>query len=178
MPPAVPLAVVRVVGPPGSGKTLLITALVEALRSRGHLVATSAARGPAGGAGEGGATVITMSNGGRVTVGRALDLEALRALVPTLDPRAAVLLAEAVEEAGAPAIEIVPPGEKPSSLRADLIAIVSLTPSRDIATFGPEQAPGLADLIAVRLREQRTTSRGSSGIPKRRGLFERLRGRS
>lgn len=156
------------VGPPGSGKTLLITALVEALRARGHLVATSAPRGD----GEAWATVVTMSNGGRVTVERALGLDALRTLVPTLDPRAAILLAEDVEEPGAPAIEIVPPGARPTSQRADLIAIVSLTPSRDVATFGPEQAPGLADLIALRLHERRAASSGSSGVSRWvRGLF-------
>jgi hypothetical protein len=105
-----------------------------------------------------------MSNGGRVTVERALGLEALRTLVPTLDPRAAILLAEDVEEPGAPAIEIVPPGAHPSSPRADLIAIVSLTPSPDVATFGPEQTAGLADLIAVRLHERRAVSAASPGV--------------
>lgn len=165
--PAAPLSIVRVVGPHGSGKTLLITALVEALRGRGYLVATSAPRGDA-------ATVVTMSNGGRVTVERAMNLEALRTLVPNLDPRAAILLAEDVTESGAPAVEIVPPNSKPTSPRADLLAIVSLTPSRDVATFGPEQAPGLADLITARLHERRAASGASSGVSKWvRGLFGR-----
>jgi hypothetical protein len=129
-----------VVGPPGSGKTLLITSLVEALRGHGHLVATSAPRGTD-------ATVITMSNGGRVTVERALTAEALRTLIPQVDPRAALLLAESLDAPGTPAIELVPPGAKPTTPRTDLLALVSPQPSRDVATFGPAQTPGLADLI-------------------------------
>lgn len=136
-------------------------------------MATSAPRGSF----EAAATVVTMSNGGRVTVERALGLEALRTLVPTLDPRAAILLAEDVAEPGAPAIEIVPPGAKPSSPRVDLIAIVSLTPSRDVATFGPEQTAGLADLIAVRLHERRAAAAGASGVSRWvRALFRRREG--
>lgn len=158
------------VGPPGSGKTLLITALVDALRARGHLVATSAPRGTA----EAPATVVTMSNGGRVTVERALNFHALRTLVPSLDPRAAILLAEDVAEPGAPAIEVVPPGTKPVSARLELLAIVSPTPSPDVATFGPEQTPGLADLIIARLHERRAgTSRSRGVVGWVRGLFRR-----
>ena len=112
------LPVVRIVGPHGSGKTLLVLSLVEAFRARGHLVATSAPRDDA-------VTVVTTSNGGRVTIERAMDIEALRGLVPTLDPSAALLLAEDLEAAGTPAVEVVPSGRKPSTLRGDLVAIVS-----------------------------------------------------
>ncbi len=150
------------VGQPGSGKTLLITSLVEALRGHGHLVATSAPRGSE-------ATVITMSNGGRVTVERALDVGALRTLIPQVDPRAALLLAESLDAPGTPAIELVPPGTKPTIPRVDLLALVSPEPSRDFATFGPAQTPGLADLISATILNEHY------GQPKRRGFLQRLR---
>lgn len=155
------LRIVRVVGPPGSGKTLLITTLIEALRSRGVFTATSAPR-------EGRATVITASNGARITAERLLNAQELRQLTITVDPRATLLLAESLEAPGTFAIEIVPPGAQPTTNRSDLIALVSLTPSRDHATFGPAQAPGLADLLVA------TVLRCEPHVKRKIGLLGRL----
>ena len=68
------IPVLRVVGAPGSGKTLLIVSLVEALRSRGHRVATVAPR-------RDGATLIVVSNGGRVTMQRVLPIAEIAVVV-------------------------------------------------------------------------------------------------
>jgi hypothetical protein len=90
--------------------------------------------------------------------------------VQQLDPRAVLLLAESLEASGVPAVELVPSGAKPVTPRRDLLAIVSPEPSRDVATFGPAQTPGLADLIhSTILNKQYTPVR-------RRGLLARLRG--
>ena len=59
-----PPALLRVLGAPGAGKTLLIATLVEEFRNLGHFVATSAPRE--------GATVITTSSGARITAERPL----------------------------------------------------------------------------------------------------------
>lgn len=83
---------VRVVGPPGSGKTLLITALTEALRQRGQRTASAVQRAPEHGSS--GGTVLTLGSGARVTVDRLLDLPAARDLAAALDPAAVLLLAE------------------------------------------------------------------------------------
>jgi hypothetical protein len=117
------------------------------------------------------ATVITMSNGGRVTVERALGVNALRILIPQVDPRAALLLAESLAAPGTPAIELVPPGAKPTTPRADLVALVSPQPSRDIATFGPAQTAGLAELIhstVLNPQHERRKRGGLLGMLQRR----------
>jgi molybdopterin-guanine dinucleotide biosynthesis protein MobB len=157
-------AALRVVGPPGSGKTLLIVSLVEALRSRGYRVATvvrreaiestlidaDAARQLDAGAA---ATVIVLSNGGRVTLERSLALPGLNSVVASIDPSVDLILAEGFEDAGYPALELSPPGA-PALVTGpdDLIAVVS---SEEIAgafaTFGPGETGGIADLVEERL---------------------------
>lgn len=152
--------VLRVVGPPGSGKTLLIVSLVEALRSRGFRIATvvrreaiesalldhDAARQLDAGAAT---TVIVLSSGGRITMERAMALPGLREVVASLDPSIDLLLAEGFEDAGYPAVELSPPGGAALVTDSDdLLAVVS---SDEIAgafeRFGPGETNGLADLV-------------------------------
>ena len=166
-------AILRIVGPPGSGKTLLIVSLTEALRSRGHRVATTIRRPLDGG---GAATVVVLSNSGRVTIEQPLTLERLQAIIPSLDPSVDIILAEgydAAEDAAFPAIALAPHGTQPTG---DPIAIV---PSEEIeATFarlGPGATNGLVDLVEQRIL----------GLPPRarerprgwRAVLGRLRGR-
>ena len=144
------IPVLRIVGPPGSGKTLLIVSLVEALRSRGHRVATVAPR-------RGGATLIVLTNGGRVTMDRALPSEEIARAVTSIDPSAQIVLAEdydAPADAALPAIAITARGVPP---RPNALATVA---SEDIeATFarhgpgdgGPGETNGLVDLVEQRI---------------------------
>ncbi len=161
-------AVLRVVGPAGSGKTLLIVSLVEALRTRGYRVATvvrreaiesalldaDAARQLDAGAA---ATVIVLSNGGRVTLERTMALPGLKSVVASIDPSVDLLLAEGFDDAGYPAIELSPPGAAALATSGDdLFAVVS---SEEIAgafaTFGPGETGGVADLVEQRLLDGR-----------------------
>ena len=137
--------VLRIVGAPGSGKTLLIVSLGEALRSRGHRVATVAPR-------RGGSTVLVLSNGGRVTLDRDLRSTEIASIVPLIDPSVTVVLAEgydAPEDAAFPAIALAPRGSPP---RSDVLTTVA---SEDIeATFarlGPGETNGLVDLAETRV---------------------------
>ena len=168
------VAILRVVGPPGSGKTLLIVSLAEALRSRGHRVATVVERRSGGNEA---ATVIVLSNGGRVTIEQPLTLDRLRALVPTLDPSAAILLAEGYDDDAAdaafPAIALAPRGSaRSASQSAGALAVVA---TEDIeATFaraGPGETNGLVDLVEREVLglTPRAARRGW------RGLLTRLR---
>ena len=157
-------AVLRVVGPPGSGKTLLIVSLVEALRARGHRVATAvrreaieapdldaeAARVLDAGAA---ATVLVLASGGRVTLERAVELPALGEIVASLDPQVDLLLAEGFEDPGYPAIELSPPGGPPTATdEHDLLAVVASDEiAGAFATFGPGETNGVADLVEQEL---------------------------
>ena len=152
--------VLRVVGPPGSGKTLLIVSLVEALRSRNHRVATAvrresleaslidpdASRQLDAGAT---ATVIVLASGGRVTLERAMPLPGLNSIVAALDPTVDLLLAEGFDDPGYPAVELLPPGGGRVQTGADdLLAVVSGAEiAGTFATFGPGETNGLADLV-------------------------------
>ena len=161
-------ALLRIVGPPGSGKTLLIATLIEALRQRGHRVASAVVRAE-------GATVVTLPNGGRVTVSRVLSASELRDVAASLDPSIGLLLAEDFGEAGSPAIELSPPGgPAPITGEDDLLAMVSsMQVAGDFAVFGPGETHGLVDLIEERvLGKPLRASRQPKG---RRGLFGRLR---
>jgi molybdopterin-guanine dinucleotide biosynthesis protein len=164
-------ALARIVGPPGSGKTLLITSLTEALRQRGHRVASAAVRE------DGTATVITLPNGGRVTIERVLVGFEVRDVAAMLDPNIDLLLAEGFEDAGIHAVELSPEGGSAlTTAPSDLLAVVASTQvAGDFATFGPGETHGLAALI-----EQRVFGLpppGEPGSSKFRGLLGRLRGR-
>lgn len=153
-----PPALLRVLGAPGAGKTLLIATLVEEFRGLGHFVATSAPRGEA-------ATVITTSSGARITAERPLTAEELCSLVGSVDPRAALLLAEGLDAPGLPAIEVLAPGAHPSTPPADLVATIAST----------EVAPGTTGPLAALI--ERRILRGEPPEPPRRGLLGRLLGR-
>lgn len=159
--------VVRVVGPPGSGKSLLITSLVEALRSRGYRIATvvrrdrfelplvdvtAAEHRNAGAA----ITVIALSTGGRITIEHAVEAADLATLVGSIDPAVDLVFAEGFEDAGFPAVELAPPGGPAlQTSEDDLLAVVS---SAEIAgafeRVGPGETGGLADLIEREILQQ------------------------
>jgi molybdopterin-guanine dinucleotide biosynthesis protein len=143
-------AVLRVVGPPGSGKTLLVTSLVEALRSRGYRVASAARRqGPVAGEVS---TVVVLSSGGRVTLERALPLAKLIDVVASIDPSLDLLLAEGADDAGYPVVEIVGEGRSRATASPDLLATVPS--AKVLAAFGrlgPGETLGLADIVEQRL---------------------------
>jgi molybdopterin-guanine dinucleotide biosynthesis protein len=151
----VPPALLRILGAPGAGKTLLITTLVEEFRGLGHFVATSAPRGDA-------ATVITTSSGARITAERALTADELCSLVGSVDPRAALLLAESLDAPGLPAVEVLAPGAHPSTPPADLLATI---PSTEVA---PGATAPLATLI------ERRIIKGEPPEEPRRSILDRL----
>jgi len=185
MVPVLP-PVLRVIGAPGSGKTLLIVSLAEALRSRGQRVATVSPRRE-------GATVVVLSNSGRVTLGGDQPLARLQTVIPSIDPSVTIILAEdydTPDDAVFPAIALGVP-------REDALATV---PSEDIeATFarlGPGETNGLVDLVETQIlglppREPEAEAltprplpleggegaRAIEAAPKRRGLLGRLFGR-
>ena len=157
-------AVLRIVGPPGSGKTLLIVSLVEALRQRGHRVATAVRRealeppdldAEAARALDAGAiaTVLVLASGARVTLERAVELSALGDIVASLDPQVDLLLAEGFEDPGYPAIELSPaPSEGTTTDESDLLAVVASDEiAGAFAKFGPGETNGVADLVEQKL---------------------------
>ena len=165
--------VLRVIGAPGSGKTLLIVSLAEALRSRGQRVATVSPR-------RGGATVVVLSNSGRVTLAGDQPLARLQTMIPSIDPSVTIILAEDYNtpmDAAFPAIAL-------GAAREDVLATVT---SEDIeATFarlGPGETNGLVDLVETRVlglppREVAAPEpEALEAPPKHRGLLGRLFGR-
>ena len=152
--------VLRVVGPPGSGKTLLIVSLVEALRARDWRVATAVRREAiesslldpdasrqldAGAA----ATVIALANGGRVTLERAMPLPGLSSVVASLDPSVDLLLAEGFEDPGYPAVELLASADDTIQTDEDdlLAAVGTEEIAGTFATVGPGETNGLAELV-------------------------------
>jgi molybdopterin-guanine dinucleotide biosynthesis protein MobB len=152
--------VLRIVGPPGSGKTILIVSLVEALRSGNYRIATAVKREAIEsprldpdvsrqlGAGAI-ATVIALSNGGRVTLERIMSLPGLASIVASIDPSVDLLLAEGFDDPGYPAIELLALGDTTiTTPDIDLLAIVT---SNEILgafeTFGPGETNGVAELV-------------------------------
>ena len=143
--PRRPLAVLRVVGPPGSGKTLLITVLVEALRSRAHRVGHVELTRLTD------ATVITLSNDSKVTVAGDIGLDQVRYVARMADPSLDLLLAEDYDTPGVPAVAVVPrgtpyPESGPPSL--DLIATVE---SGALAASFARGGPGASDRLVTAL---------------------------
>ena len=153
--------VVRVVGPPGSGKSLLIATLVEALRAHGRRTASVELRD----AGHtGGRAVVTLASGGRVAPERPLAAGELDAFVAGLDPSADLVLAEGYEEPGTPAIEITAEGEPPLAAPADRLAAVTREElAASFAAHGPAAGRDLAALIDERLLGGGETARGLLG---------------
>jgi len=158
-PPA-DAALVRIVGPPGSGKTLLIVALAEELRRRGHRVGSAEARSDA----NGGALVIALPSGGRVTAAApapdAAASGALLRLARRLDPQLTLLLLEESSEAdegavapvGTPTIELVPAGGTPHTPSEQLLAAISTERiAGAFSVVGPGDTLGLAALVEQRL---------------------------
>lgn len=141
-----PPRMLRVVGPPGSGKTLLITSLVEALRSRGHRIATVSRR-------EATVTVIALSTGSRVTLEQPATVEALRSVVAAIDPQVDLVLAEGYDDAGVPAVEVRPTGAPAFGIpQADLVAVVEAEAlAAAFARSGPGDTLGVAERIEAAL---------------------------
>jgi molybdopterin-guanine dinucleotide biosynthesis protein len=167
-----PVPVLRVVGPPGSGKTLLIVSLAEALRSRGHRVVTAAPR-------RDGATVLVLSNAGRVTLERAMSAARLQAVVPSIDPSVTIILAEAFDapgDAAFPAVALAPRGTAP---RPDVIAHVATENiEATFARLGPGETDGLVHLVEREVlglppRDVAAPQAAAAAEP-RRGLLRRL----
>jgi len=164
-----PLAhLVRIAGAPGSGKTLLVTALTEAFRTRGIRTA-SAERRPDG------ATVFVMPNSGRATLDRPLTLDELPGLLRSLDPSARLLLAEGypAPEDGLlpPTVEVLMWGVGPSTPAPALVASVDgAALLRQFQRTGPKDA-GLAAEIASAIQQRvlgetpgTKTPEGASGV--------------
>ena len=99
-----------------------------------------------------------LGSGGRVTLERTFQIEALQGVVASLDPQADLLLAEGYEGHGVPAIEVSPPGGSATlSAGDDLLAVVSGDELR--AAFegkGPSDHAGLADLVQSHLLGDRS----------------------
>ncbi len=154
------LAVLRVLGAPGAGKSLLILGLTDELRRRGYRVASAVER-------DGQATVVVLGSGGRVTLERTFHIEALQGVVAGLDPQADLLLAEGYEGHGVPAIEVSPPGGAATlSAGDDLLAVVSGEELR--AAFegkGPSDHAGLADLVQSHLLGDRSEVERTAEAP-------------
>lgn len=163
-------ALVCIVGPPASGKTLLIVSLTEAFRQRGKRVASAVLR-------DASTTVVTLPNGARVTLQRAPSATELASFVRSIEPTAELVLAEGFDGAGVPTIELSPGGgHGPASTDADLLAVVSPNRVRgDFAVFGPGETGGLADMIEARLLGPQTEE--PPPAERRRGFLDRLRGR-
>lgn len=141
---------IRVVGPPGSGKTLLITALMEALRARGLRAASVVQRMPE--QGSPGGTVLTLGSGARVTIERLLDLAAMRDLATTLDPAAALLLSEGYGGAGDAAFPAVVMYDHASPTVAPdtglVITVIAEVDGADLARRFPGEGANAVALVA------------------------------
>jgi len=165
------MELLRIVGPSGSGKSLLITMLVEALRSRGHRIATVTRRADA-------ITVISLSTGSRVTLEQHAGFSALRSIVGAIDPAVDLVLAEGFEDPGAPAIEVRPHGAAPATVDArDLVAVVASDElAAAFAQSGPGDVFGLADRIEQVLFGIEPPLAPEEPEPRpRRGFLSRLR---
>ncbi len=174
-----PAPVVRVVGPPGSGKTMLITSLQEALRLEGVRSASAVSRGP-------GLTAIAISTGARTTIERDVPLGYLAQVVAWIDPTVQVVLAEGYEDHGAPALELRPQGAEPFPM-PDEERLAVLDPGELAAAFA-ERGPGYTGSAAERVltdilgwpdpRRQDAEAPASGGreVGPLGRMFRRLRG--
>lgn len=136
----------RVVGPPGAGKSLLITSLTEALRSRGYRTASAVQRGEA-------ATIITLSTGSRSTLDRVVPASFLGTVVSWVDPSVELVFAEGYDDGpGIRAIEVRPAGAAPYGVdEDDLFAVMS---AEELATAFAQGGPGQALPLADRVQRE------------------------
>lgn len=137
---------IRVVGPPGSGKSLLITSLADALRARECRSASVVER-------EGGATVITISTGSRVVLEQPVAGERIVSVVASIDPGVHVVFAEGYEVEGAPVIEVRHAGSPDGGGPGSFATVSSEALATAFAASGPrgEAVAALADRIAREL---------------------------
>lgn len=174
MTAAPPLApIVRIAGAPGSGKSLLITALTEAFRARGIRIA-SAERRPDG------VTAFVLSNGGRATLEGEQALDRLPAILRSLDPSAQLLLAEGYPAAAdgilVPTVEVLMWGVGPATPPAALVVTVDgAALLREFQRTGPKDA-GLAAQVASAIQARILREAGASAIPvrARRNVVQRI----
>lgn len=137
-----PAPIVRIVGPAGSGKTMLITSLQEALRAEDLRTASVVTRGP-------GLTAISVSNGASTTLERDVPLGYIATVVSWIDPTVDVILAEGYEETGAPAVELRPAGGPALGVpEHELLAVVD---PDDIAAAFAQDGPGYTAGVAERI---------------------------
>lgn len=165
MSEAAPLAhFVRIAGAPGSGKSLLITALTEAFRARGIRMA-AAERRPDG------VTAFTLSNGGRATLEGDQPLDRLPTVLRSLDPSARLLLAEGYPASTdgilVPTVEVLMWGVGPSTPVAALVTTVDgAALLRQFQRTGPKDA-GLAAEVADAIQSRvlgQSTGTTMSGV--------------
>ena len=146
----------RVVGPPGSGKSLLIVALTSALRQRGYRVGSVESRTGLDGST---ATVLTTGSGARVTLPGAIEPGELASRAAVLDPALDLLLAEGCRSSAddhVPAVEIIEDGSPPLTPSTHLLAMLSRDQlARAFAASGPTDDLGLATIIEERLLTRR-----------------------
>lgn len=122
-------------------------------------------------------TVVTLSNGARVTLARAPAALELAGFVRAIEPNVDLVLAEGFSEPGAPTVEVLPADTLAAATPAgDLLAVLASTTILDgFAAARPAEIDELAGLIELRL----LTPRNEEPPPARRqrGFFDRLRGR-
>jgi molybdopterin-guanine dinucleotide biosynthesis protein len=138
---------VCVTGPPGSGKSLLITSLAGALRTLDCRSASITER-------EGGATVITISTGSRVVLDQPIAGDRVAAVVASIDPGVHVVFAEGYDIEGAPAVVLSERAAPPQAGDPELFAVVdSVALAASFAAAGPggDAIAALADRIAREL---------------------------
>jgi molybdopterin-guanine dinucleotide biosynthesis protein len=138
---------VCVTGPPGSGKSLLITSLADALRTLDCRSASITER-------EGGATVITISTGSRVVLDQPIAGERIAAVVASIDPGVHVVFAEGYDIEGVPAIVLSQWDAPPQAGGPEPFAVVdSVALAASFAASGPggDAVAALADRIAREL---------------------------
>lgn len=145
--------VLRVVGPPGSGKSLFITSMQEALRQHDVRSASVVSSGP-------GITTIVVSNGGRSTLERDLPLAYIPQVIAWVDPTVRVILAEAYDEPGAPAVEVRPTGALPHPIpEEERFAVVDADAlAQHFAQDGPGYTAGVAERIVTEWLHQKPRS--------------------
>ncbi|MBX7110568.1 MAG: hypothetical protein K1X87_01830 [Dehalococcoidia bacterium] len=151
-------ALICVVGPSASGKSLLITALTEALRRRGRRVASVVLRDDS-------TAVFVLSNGGRVTVSRHFDASELVEFVGSIEPNLDVLLAEGFRAAGCATVQISSDDDHTRSADdADLVATVpTVALLGDLGVFATGEGDRLAALIEERLGGEKQESPSADG---------------